>query len=125
MMGRVVDERTRARVLEGDVAAGDSAGGIGCSLVVLHDRLFLLGGHSEADGFRKSVYRWNGTFDRDIAAVALAVAFGTAFGRDDGERVGRQEGGALCLGWRECAELELPEAMHAHSAFAMPLMLLP
>ena len=52
-MGRVVDERTRARVLDGDVAAGDSAGGIGCSLVVLHDRLFWLGGHSEADGFRR------------------------------------------------------------------------
>jgi hypothetical protein len=120
MMGRVVDDRTRARVLEKDVAASDSAGGIGCSLVVLHDRLFLLGGHSEAEGFRKSVYRWNGTFDRDLATVA--------FGRDesgyDGERVRRQEGGALCLGWRECAELELPEAMHAHSAFAMPLMLL-
>ena len=81
-----------------------STGRVGCGLTVVHDRLYVSGGVDEAQlrgRFNGTVARWAGT-RADLAAVGPGHIRSC-------ERL-----------WHVVEELELPTAMHAHSAITIP-----
>lgn len=81
---------------------------IGCGLAVVHDRLYVSGGVDEVTGFDNSVARWDGTMS-DLVAAERCSDWGVAL--LDCTRA-----------WTRVDGLELPIAMHAHSALTVPMV---
>ena len=87
-------------------------GRVGAGLVVVHDRLYISGGVHEGPGggFDESVACWGGSLD-DIEETQAVPS--TTQPRRDLLDVSHRP-------WRRVDGLNLPTAMHAHEAIAIP-----
>jgi hypothetical protein len=114
---------------------------VGAGLAVIHDQLFISGGVDENTGFDGTIARWTGTVEDLLGSVQgggakrrvrLGVKLdyhkkpisGGPIDSDDEEFPTGMYGSTFvekCVRpWVAVSGLELPTAMHAHSAIAVP-----
>ena len=114
---------------------------VGAGLAVIHDQLFISGGVDENTGFDGTIARWTGTVEDLLVStpgggakrrVRLGVKLdyhkkpisGGPIDSDDEEFPTGMYGSTFvekCVRpWVAVSGLELPTAMHAHSAIAVP-----
>ena len=93
-----------------DLGAAGPTGRVGAGLAVVHDRLYISGGVDESPGggFDGTVAVWGGRYT-DLANLECPQDSTNANHRRDCKRP-----------WRVVEGLELPTAMHAHEAIAIP-----
>jgi len=111
------------------LGATGQTGRVGAGLAVVHDRLYISGGVHEGTGaanqrsrgFDESVARWEGT----RADLPSGGGQGESRSTDgSGEQPGAGSGESYLdvshRHWRRVEGLNLPTAMHAHEAIAIP-----
>ena len=98
----------------GDVG---SSGRVGADMSVVHDRLYISGGavdNGHRHGFDATVCCWAGS--RADLSRPLPPGEADDARAEDGVVRDRQRP------WRVCRDLQMPVAMHAHSAITIPLL---
>ncbi|KAL1504316.1 hypothetical protein AB1Y20_010722 [Prymnesium parvum] len=90
---------------------------VGCGLAVVHGRLYVSGGVDETSAeFDGSVKRWQGTLDDLPSAHGASLQGGALLA------LGREEPIDCTRPWTHVNGLDLPTAMHAHSALTVPML---
>lgn len=100
--------------LLGAIFPNQQAGGVGCSLTVVHDRLVVTGGCREVAGaqFSGASLMWGGAF-ADVEAQMIRF-LGASEGRG---------GATSCVHpFVAAPDLSMVTPMHAHTVFPMPLL---
>ena len=99
------------------LGATGATGRVGCGLAVVHDRLYVSGGVDEyATGggrFDGSVARWTGTY-ADLPGAPSEVLTPEDLARNSTPIIDVHKP------WQEVEGLQMPTAMHAHSAITVP-----